>query len=227
MGYAIPLIGLSFGALLTVTGLALREGFRPMPGLAYATRVIKWKIEKLLLAAILPLWVVGHSALVLSLALMAAIAAPPPRRNLSFRYNAITLLPVLVLTGACLLLITGLVQAREDVASSASLVATICGGLAARVLSEALGALAGSTVVPGRLFDALYLLLTLLAGANMLAKLWQRGLAWEGNPEESGLLGVWLTWSAAWLSPRSRPRLRAGLIAVAAVLLIILALGAG
>jgi hypothetical protein len=227
VGYAIPLIGLSFGALLTATGLALRDGFRPMQGLAHATRVIRWGVGGLLLIAILPLWVVGYSTLVLSLTLMAAIAAPPPRGNLSSRYNAITLLPALVLTGVCLCLTAGFVKVGGDVASSASLVALVYGGLAARVLSEALGALASPTAVPGRLFDALYLLLTLLVGANALVSLWQRGLAWEGNPEANGLLGAWLAWSAAWLSPRTHPRLRAGLVAVAAVLLIMLVLGVG
>jgi hypothetical protein len=211
VGYAIPLIGLSFGALLTTTGLALRDGFRPMPGLAHATRVIRWGTGGLLLIAILPL--------------MAAIAAPPTRRNLSPRYNAITLLPALVLTGACFFLVMGSVQ-RGDIASSTRLAAVVCGGLAARVLSEALGTLTSPTTVPGRLFEALYLLLTLLIGANALTNLWQRGLAWEGTSGKSGLLGAWLAWSATWLCPRERPRLRAVLAAVAAVLLIVLALKA-
>lgn len=227
MGYVTPLIGLSFGALLTATGLALRDGFHPMPGLAHAARVIRWGVGGLLLIAILPLWAAGYPTLVLSLTLVAAIAAPPARRDLSSRYYAVTLLPVLVLTGTCFFLITRVVQARGDIASSVSLVAAVYGGLAARVLSEALDALASPTAVPGRLFDALYLLLTLLIGADALVNLWQRGLAWEGNPEVSGLLGVWLVWSAAWLGPRKHSRLRAGLSAVAAVLLIMLALGIG
>jgi hypothetical protein len=227
VGYATSLIELGFGALLMATGLALWDGFRQMPGLAHAIRVLRWGVGGLLLIAILPLWVAGHSALVLSLTLMAAIAAPPDRRSLSPRRNAVALLPVLVLTGACTFLITGLVQTRGDIVSPVGLVATVYGGLAARVLSEALGALASPTAVAGRLFDALYLLLTLLIGANALVNLWQRGVVWEGNPEESGLLGVWLAWGAAWLSPHRRPRLRAGLVAVAALLLIILAVGAG
>jgi hypothetical protein len=224
--YATPLIGLSFGALLTATGLSLWNGFRPMPGLAHATRVIRWGVGGLLLIAILPLWAAGYSTLVLSLILMAAIAAPPPRQYPSPWYNANTLLPALVLTGISFFLTTGLVQAGGYVSDPASLALTICGGLAARVLSEALGALASPSAVLGRLFGALYLLLTLLVGANALANSWQRGVVWEGNPEESGLLGVWLAWGAAWLSPRKRPRLRAGLAAVAALLLVVLALRA-
>jgi hypothetical protein len=226
VGYAASLIGLSFGALLMATGLALWDGFRSMPGLAHAIRVLRWGVGGLLLVAILPLWGAGRSALVLSLTLMAAIAAPPARRDLLPRRGAVALLPVLVLAGTCTFLVTGLVQTGGDVVSSASLVATVYGGLAARVLSEALGALASPAEVPGRLFDTVYLLLTLLLGANALTNLWQRGLAWEGTPDESGLLGVWLAWSAAWLSPRRRPRLRAGLVAIAALLLIVLALKA-
>jgi hypothetical protein len=107
-----------------------------------------------------------------------------------------------------------------------SIVSIIYSGLAARVLSEALGALVSPTAAPGRLFDALYLLLTLLAGAGALTTLWQRGVVWERTARESGLAGVWLAWTAAWLSPRQRPRLRAGLIAAATLLLIVLALEA-
>lgn len=225
MDYATPLIGLSFGALLMATGLALWGRSRSIPGLAHAIHVLRWGVSGLLLIAILPLRVAGHSTLMLSLTLMAAIAALPVRRNLSPRYNGITMLPVLVLTGACVFLITGLVQTGGDIASSTSLAAVVCGGLAARVLSEALGTLASPPAASGRLFEALYLLLTLLTGANTLANLRQRGVVWEGNSGESGLLGAWLAWSAAWLSPRQRPRLRAGLAAVAALLLIILALG--
>ncbi len=227
MGYAAPLIGLSFGALLTALGLALWDGIRPMPRLARAIRVIRWGIGGLLLIAILLLWVTGGSALVFSLVLMAAIAAPPPHQRPSPWYDANTLLPTLVLTGACLFLITGLVQTRGDIASSVSLAAAVYGGLAARVLGEALGTLASPGTPISRLFDVLYLLLTLLVGANALTTLWQRGLVWEGNPEQSSLLGAWLVWSAAWLSPRERPRLRAVLAAVAAMQLVILALGMG
>jgi hypothetical protein len=104
------------------------------------------------------------------------------------------------------------------------LAAAVYGGLAARVLSEALGTLASSDTPTSRLFDAVYLLLTLLVGADALTTLWQRGLVWDGNPNQSGPLGAWLVWSAAWLSPRERPRLRAVLTVLAAVLLVILAL---
>jgi hypothetical protein len=227
VGYATPLIGSSFGALLMASGLALWDGFRRVRGLSRAVRVVRWAAGGLLLAAILPLWFAGDSALALSLTLMAAIAAPPARRHPSPWHNAVILPPALALTGISFFLVAGFARVGEDITSPASLATTICGGLAARVLGEALGLLVSPATPPGRLFDALYLLLTLLAGANVLTTLWQRGVMWEAAAEESRLLGVWLAWSAAWLSPRHHPRLRAGLIAVVAILLIALALGAG
>jgi hypothetical protein len=227
VGYVAPLIGLSLGALLAAMGVALWDGIRPTPRLAHAIRVIRWGVGGLLLIAILPLWAAGDSALVFSLTLIAAIAAPPTRRRPSPWYDANTLLPVLVLTGTCLFLITRLVQTGGNIASSVSLAAAVYGGLATRVLSEALGVLASPGTPISRLFDVFYLLLTLLVGANALTTLWQRGLVWEGNPDQSSLLGAWLVWSAAWLSPRERPRLRAVLAAMAAVLLVMLALGIG
>ena len=100
----------------------------------------------------------------------------------------------------------------------------LCDGLVARVLGEALGTLVNPTATPSRLFDVLYMLLTLLVGAITLTTLWQRGVVWERSPAESGLLGAWLAWSAAWLSPCEHPRLRAALIAIATLLLVLLAL---
>jgi hypothetical protein len=227
VGYAAPLIGLGFGALLTVAGLAVWGGFRPTPGLDRAIRAIRWGVAGLLLVASLLLWIGGDFPLVASLALMAAIAAPPARQHSWPWHDAIALLPAFILTGTCLFLLVGRVQIVGEPSASTRVAAAVYGGLAARVLSGALRALASSSAMPGRLFDALYLLLTLLAGADALTALWRRGLAWGGNPGQSGLLGAWLAWSAAWLGPRGRPRLRATLIAVAAVLLVVLGLGIG
>jgi hypothetical protein len=64
--------------------------------------------------------------------------------------------------------------------------------------------------------------LTLLVGGTALVNLWQRGTMRGGSDGEAGLAAVWLAWSTAWLSSRQRPRLRAGLIVVAASLLIVL-----
>jgi hypothetical protein len=226
VGYATPLIGLSLGALLTAAGLALWDGLRHMDGLARATRVARWIAGGLLLVAIVPLWITGDSALALSLTLTAAIAAPPIRHRPSPWYDAAALLPALALTGIGFSRITGLVRG-DLVAPPLSIVSIVFSGLAARVLSEALGALVNPAAAPSRLFDTLFLLLTLLVGAGALTTLWQRGVVWEGMARESGLASVWLAWTAAWLSPREHPRLKAGLIGVAAALLVILTFGIG
>lgn len=253
---AMPIIGLSVGMLLAALGLALWDGFRHTAGLDRAAQVISWIAGGLLLVTLPLLWIEahGHYTRALHLTLMAAIAAPSiNRRQRSLWRDAIRMLPSLVLSGIGLALVTedshrgihytglltlpvwaieeGLIAQLPTIllAEPSALLGTaflVCDGLVVRVLGEVLGTLARPDTPISRLFDLLYLLLTLLIGANALANLRQRGLAWEGNPEESGLLGAWLAWSAAWLSPRKRPRLRAGLVAVAAVLLIVLALKA-
>lgn len=228
MGYATPLIGLSLGALLTALGLALWNRFRQVSGLPPAIRAIKWTAAGLLLATTPLVWIESHPALILHLTLAAAIATPPVGRHhhLPWR-DAMTVLPALALAGAGFFLDTGFARFEGHTISPMSLTVAVYGGLAARVLGEALSTLANPAAPVSRLFDALYLLLTLLVGANALAVLWQQGVVWEASPGESGLPGVWLAWSAAWLIPHARARLKAGLIAVAAILFIALALGTG
>jgi hypothetical protein len=224
VGYATPLIGLSLGALLTAAGLALWDGLRRRDRRARTIRLVRWVAGGLLLAAIVPLWITGDSALALSLTLAAAIAAPPTRHRPSPWYATAALLPALILTGISFSQTAGFVRGRL-IAPPLSIVSIVYGGLAARVLSEALGTLVSPTAAPSRLFDALYLLLTLLTGAGALTTLWRRGVVWERTARESSLAGVWMAWTAAWLGPHEHPRLKAGLIGVAATLLIVLALG--
>jgi hypothetical protein len=69
-----------------------------------------------------------------------------------------------------------------------------------------------------------YVLLSLIVGSAALVHLWQRGTLWGATASESGLAGTWLAWSAARLGPRRPPRLRATLVAVAALSLILAAL---
>jgi hypothetical protein len=69
-----------------------------------------------------------------------------------------------------------------------------------------------------------YVLLSLIAGSAALVHLWQRGTLWGATASESGLAGTWLAWSAARLGPRQPRRLRATLVAVAALSLILTAL---
>jgi hypothetical protein len=248
-----PIIGLSVGMLLTAFGLTLWNGFRQTTGLDRAAQVISWIAGGLLLIAFPLLWseAHGHYTRALHLVLMAAVAAPSINRRHHFPSSgAIRMLPALVLSGIGLTLVAENFQgthytdlltlpawisqeglfAQPPTVSLAepsmllNMAFMFCDGLVARVLGEALGTLVHPVATPSRLFDALYMLLTLLVGTTTLTNLWQRGMVWEGSPAESGLLGAWLAWSAAWLSPREHPRLRAALIATATLLLVLLAL---
>jgi len=254
---ATPLIGLGVGMLLAAVGLALWNGLQQVKELPHAIRAISWMASGLLLFALPFLWVEahGHYWRILHLTLMAAIAAPSVKHHQhSPWHDAIRILPSLVLSGTSLALVAGIAQRgihytglltvpvimirdgliapfpANPLAEPRILLGPafmICDGLVARVLGEALGALVSPATPPGRLFDALYLLLTLLVGANALVSLWQRGVAWEGSASEGGLIGAWLVWNAAWLSRRWHPRLRAALTTVAALLLIVLAQNVG
>jgi hypothetical protein len=254
---ATPLIGLGTGMLLAAVGLAVWSGLQQMKGLLRAIRAISWMASGFLLFALPFLWIEahGHYWIVLHLTLMAAIAAPPAKnQEHSPWHSAVRMLPSLVLSGTSLAFVAGTIQRGVHYTGLLTVPVVIirdgltalfpayrvvepwvllcpaymiCDGLVARVLGEALGTLVGPDVPPGRLFDALYLLLTLLVGANALVNLRQRGGAGEGSGNESGLIGAWLVWSAAWLSRRWHPRIRAGLTAAAALLLIVLALTGG
>jgi len=248
-----PIIGLSVGMLLTAFGLALWNGFRQIAGLDRAAQVISWIAGGLLLIAFPLLWseAHGHYTNALHLILMAAVAAPSINRRRHFPWSdAIRMLPALVLSGIGLTLVAenfrgahytdllalpawviqeGLLAQPLTISLAEpsiplGMAFMLCDGLVARVLGEALGTLAHPAATPSRLFDILYVLLTLLVGAITLATLRQHGVVWDGGPAESGLLGAWLAWSAAWLSPRERPRLRAALIVTATLLLVLLAL---
>jgi hypothetical protein len=166
------------------------------------------------------------------LILMAALAAPPPPTRTHRRRSApwgatMRILPALALAGAGLFWIPEFIEIGAGNSSPAlvGLGVVVCAGLGARALGEALSEIAGSTPHLERSFVAAYALLTLLVGGTVLVNLWQRGAVWDGTPRQSGLAGAWLAWSAAWLGPRQPPRLRAGLIAAAALLLNALAAG--
>ena len=176
----------------------------------------------------LSLWLAGHGrcTLVLHLILMAAIATPPigrQRNHLSWR-NTVSLLPALALVASSLYLIAGDTQAEHSTLTPMRLALVVCGGLAVRVLGEALSMLVNPNVPLSKTFDVLYLTLTLLVGGRALVNLWQLGAIGRATAAETGLAGVWLAWSAVWLSSREGRWLRAGLIAMAALSLILLLL---
>jgi len=216
--------------LLAAAILALRNEFRKIEGLSRASRAVRWVASVFLLIAVPFLWSAGRdrSTLVVHLTLMAAIAAPSTDRqgDQYHWHHTVSVLPALVLAGGGLFTINQNVQPASPVLTPTTLAITICGGLAARVLGEALGTFVNTVVPLSRTLDALYLLLTLLVGGSALVNLWQRGAVWEEMAAEKGLAGTWLAWTAAWLSPREERRLRSGLAAAAALLLTFLSLRA-
>ncbi len=230
MPAVVVFTGLACGTLLAAVGLALWDGFRQVPGLSHAVRAIGWLAGALLLIGALFAWQGDHSvsAPAMRLILIAALAVPPGihRHRPPLRSNAMLILPALILAEA------GLFWVSRPVASEAvsppvlpvELAVVVCGGLGARALGEALSKIVAQTPHGEWLPTVTYVLLTLLVGGTALANLWQRGTVWGGNTSEGGLAGAWLAWSAAWLSPRQRSWLRAGLIVVAASLLISMAL---
>lgn len=214
--------GLACGALLAAIGLAIWDASWPVPGLSRAARAAGWLAGALLLiGSLLALWEdPALSAPVSRLLLMATLAAPVRTgRHYSKPWgNVARALPALALTG--IVLFGPLGPASAESGALVSLMLVVCGGLGARVMGEALS-LSTDAEWP---FTATYALLTLLVGCVALVNLWQRGTVWGGSPGEGGLAGAWLAWSAAWLGRRWHPRLRAGLIVVAASLLVAAAL---
>jgi hypothetical protein len=230
MQAAVIFTGLAFGALLTALGLALWDGFRQVPGLPRAVRVIGWLAGTLLLIAAVLAWQgQGISENTAGLILMAALATPPTIRHRRYASwgRVARLLPALILAGI------GLLRLPIPVPTKASglpitlseLAVAICGGLGARTLGEGLSELIAPAHHARESFATAYALLTLLVGGAALVNLWQRGMMWGGHAGEGGLAGVWMTWSAAGFSPRQRPRLRAALTVLAALLLTALAAG--
>jgi len=235
------LAGLACGALLTTAGFALWHALRPLPGLSQAVRALGWLAGALLLSGALSARLGGGGLppCVPHLLLMAALATPldprflpGPRRSAAPWNDFLCLLPPLALAWAGLLCTATLVGGEVSgppvgggppVAQGLELAIVACGGLGARALGQACGEIVTST--PGVAWPsaAAYAWLTVLMGGVALASLAQRGSVWDGTPAETGLAGVWLAWSAAWLSPRQPARLRTALTAVAAAFLIALA----
>ncbi len=234
MPIAALFTGLAWGMLLAAVGLALWDGFRPIPGLSRAVWVIGWLAGTLLLAGAMLVWWEGYrlSSLALRLILMAALAAPSGirhhHRSPSPWGNAVRTLPALILAGVALFQITEpTIGNGSPLVTPVELAMVICGGLGARALGEASSEFTNltlhieqptlSTITES--FTITYALLTLLVSGIALVNLWQRGMIWKGATEEGMLAGTWLAWSAAWLGPRKRPRLRAILVILATLLL--------
>jgi len=237
--------GLACGTLLTAAGLALWDGFRQVPGLSRAIQVIRWLAGATLLVGAVLAWQRGPSLFALALSgvegpilrlmLMAALAALPGihRRRASPWGGLMLILPALVLAAAGLVCSPAPVETRAG-RLPVELALVLSAGLGARALGQALSEIVAPPSPPSPLIGgtegglspaATYALLTLLMTATALVNLWQRGTLWGGSSGESELAGAWLAWSAVWLGPRQRPRLRAALTVVAALLLIVLVAG--
>jgi hypothetical protein len=260
----VILVGVANGTLLAAIGLGLWGHKRHPRELARAVGAVRW-----LAGALLAIGTVlarvrepGPAVPAPELILMAALAAPPGfrfhRRPLDWRDTTL-ILPALILAGAGLFQVASSASiAAQAALEPTALAITICGGLGARALGQALywtiapasgvtspapdpsresatdtreeTASASPTVAeeePGvpmeRASAVTYALLTLLAGGVAIVNLWRQGTVWGATASESGLAGVWLAWSAAWLGPHRPLRLRALLTIVAASSLILLA----
>lgn len=228
MSAAAILTGLSWGMLLAGGGLAVWDGFREVPGLSRAVRIIDRGAWALLLITIPVGQKTGFPEQAQNLILMATAALSTllgTQRRSSWS-NARGVLPAVILTGVALFRGSASVGAevgRDAVVMPVRWGILLCGSCGAAVLSAVLGDTVDWTPRVKRVSTITYALLTLLIAGVALVNLWQRGVAWAGIGGESGLLGAWLIWSAAWLGPRRRPRLRAALVVAAALSVIALA----
>jgi hypothetical protein len=254
MPVAMILVGVGSGALLAAIGLGLWEHRRHPVAISRAVVVVRWMAGVLLLAGAVFVWMgePGYARPVPQLILMAALAAPPDIRLRPLdRRGTLLILPALILAGTGLFHIASSAAAAGPAAlDPMALSITVCGGLGAQALGQALTWAAApargdsteggtdsdeatppSTATGGeepavrgeRAPAVTYALLTVLAGGTALVHLWTQGTVSGGTVGETELAGVWLAWSAAWLGPRRPLRLRALLIVIAASSLILLA----
>jgi hypothetical protein len=248
---AIPVL-LACGLLSAAVGVRLWSGFRVGPDLSPVASICAWVAAGVLLTGSLLVWGGRLPVLeslvrpfdmsvlqgpVLPLILMAALAIPLEEeagRKVSSGQTAswsraMVYLPALGLAVAVLM--------QRSIPTEGALTAdwvtplrfsiAVCAGLGARGLGQALPVIAEGSGYIGRSRALTYVLLTLVSGSAALANLWQRGLVWGGSDPvmRGGLAGAWLVWSADWLAPRRLPRLRAVLTVMAALLLIVVAIG--
>lgn len=231
MSIALIFIGMACGALLATAGLTIWGSPRQVSRLPQAVRAIRWLTGVFLLLGALFAW--PRTPITYPI-LIAALAATPGihRRHHSHWSDVMLILPTLILIGASLLWRSTSTEIETGTDSSsitvAELTIIVCGGLGMRVLGQNLRKATASlphteeSILPTAVT---YGLLTLLTSSTTLTNLWQRGELWQGTVYEGRLAGAWLAWSAVWFSPRRPLWLRAALTTVAALLLIVLAVG--
>ena len=221
--------GLACGALLVTMGLSLWSGSRQTRDLSRAVRATGWLAGAFLLVGTLLAWQddFGLSGVTWRLLMMAVLTVPMGSRRYPHSPwgNVVRTLPALMLAGTALFWSPRLIDGVSGLPSAlVGLAVVICGGLGARALGDALSEIVASTPPVEWPSVVTYVLLTLLVGCVALVNLWQRGAMWGGASGEPGLAAAWLAWGTTRLRISSRPRLRVGLIIVAALLLIAVAL---
>jgi hypothetical protein len=240
------------GLLLVAVCIHLWSGVWDRPGLASVAGMVAWAAAGLLLIGALLVWggrlptlkslvrpldMGAWQGPVLSLVLMAALAIPlggetgpgaeTGRDNSPSR--ALVYLPALALTAVVLVRVSSSNSGAfgADWVTPLRFSIAVCAGLGARALGQALREMAAGSRCVDWPRELTLGLLTLVAGSATLVSLWRRGVVWGGSDPalRGGLASAWLVWSADWLAPRRRPRLRALLTSTAALLLIAVAIG--
>jgi hypothetical protein len=238
------LVGLASGMLMAALGIALWSGVRGMSHLSRGARGAAWLAASLLVFGALLAWGSKLPALeglatmlrmpdaggpVSSMILMAALAIPFDSRaqKKADWSRSLLYLPALLLAGTALARLGGPdgVNAADDWVTPIRFLLTVCAGLGARALGQALRVVAVGNGETERSGTLAYGLLTLVAGSAALVNLWQQGTVWAGTDSvmRGGMAGAWLAWSADRLASSWHPRLRATVTAAAASLLILVA----
>ena len=238
------LVGLASGMLMAALGITLWSGLRSMPHLSRGGGGAAWLAASLLVFGALLAWGSRLPALeglattfgipqtggpVSSMILMAALAIPfelgaGKKADWS---RSLLYVPALLLAGTALARLGGsdVGDTGEDWVTPTRFLLTVCAGLGARALGQALRVIAAGDGETERSGSYAYGLLTLVAGSAALMNLWRRGTVWAGTDcvMRGGIAGAWLAWSADRLASSWHPRLRATVTAAAALLLILVA----
>jgi len=241
------LVGLASGILMAALGIALWSGLRGTPHLSRGAGGAAWLAASLLVFGALLAWGSGLPALeglattlgmphsegpVSSMVLMAALAIPfeSGTRKKADWSQSLLYVPALLLAGTALARLGGSgVGGADDWVTPIRFSLSVCAGLGARTLGQALRMIAAGNGEMERSGALAYGLLTLVSGSAALVNLWQRGMVWAGADSvmRGGIAGAWLAWSADRLASSWHPRLRATVTAAAALLLILVAVKGG
>ncbi|MFO7742009.1 MAG: hypothetical protein R6X31_06825 [Anaerolineae bacterium] len=244
MSMVVILVGLGYCTLLVAVGLAVWGGLRDAPRVSRGTEAAAWAAGGLLVFGALLAWgsrlpalegmansfsIVTVEGPVSSMVLMAALAIPlePQGRRGAHWSRSLLYVPAVVLSGVALVLMTGSSEGGlvTNWITPIRFLLAVCAGLGARTLGQALQVIAAGSRQVERPGAFTYGFLTLVLGSVALVNLWQRGTVWSGvDPVmRGGVVGAWLAWSAGWLASSWHLRLRALVMAIAALLLMVTA----